>query len=153
MVLWNMPQRVGDRARMAVILRESRLTWEALDRELGARLAEPVQGTWTAAVVYGHVGRWLELAAARLEAYLESGALPEAAGDEDATNDRWAAEDALLGVAEARARCAAAFERLHGLLAELDPNRWDETVFQLAEDDAWNHLRTHLHAIGGEDPA
>jgi len=151
MVLWNMPQRVGDRARMAVILRESRLAWEALDRELQSKGAGLVQGNWTGAAVYGHLGRWLAMATAGLCHHLDEAEAPKAVGDEDAANDRWAAEDAALPVAEARERCARAFEALHSLLAELDPDRWDETVLQVAEDDGWNHLRVHFHAIGGRD--
>jgi len=137
---------------MAVILRESRRAWEALDSNLQAKGAGPVQGEWTASAVYAHLGRWLERATADVRQHLDGGEAPPPVENEDAANDRWAKEDATLPVAEARERCARAFEAMHGMLAELDPEHWDETVLQVAEDDAWNHLRVHLHAIGGTDP-
>lgn len=152
MVLWNMPQRVGDRARMAFILRESRLAWEAFDRELRGRGERPVDGTWTAPIVYAHLGRWLDRSREQIEGHL-AGTAPatrEPAEADDILNARWAAEDALLSVEQARGRCEAAFEGLHAKLAELDPMEWDETVLQVAEDDALDHLRSHLHSMGVE---
>jgi hypothetical protein len=152
MVLWNMPQRVGDRARMAFILRESRLAWEAFDRELRERGEGPVDGGWTASIVYAHVARWLERADERLQRHIEGApdGAPENPVAEDALNQRWATEDVSLALEQARGRCEAAFERLHARLAELDPMEWDETVLQMAEDDALDHLRSHLHSMGVE---
>lgn len=150
MVLWNMPQRVGERARMAVLLRESRHAWDTLDRALDERGADVAHGDWSAPVVYGHVARWLERRLEDLENYLESGTplhSPSEPAAEAAQNAAWAARDVTMPPAEARSRCTEAFEALHGLLARLDPNDWDEEVLRLAEDDLLDHIRAHLRYI------
>ena len=123
--------------------------WNELSAALEARPSGPVHAEgdqrWTAAQVYAHVARWLELDITTLRAHIAGEPAPKSS-DEDylVTNARWGAEDERLGIAEGRARAQRAHDDFLSMLRSLPEERWDEKVRSTLTENYLGHVQQHV---------
>ena len=125
--------------------------WEALcaalDADPDARHHQPPAAPWTARDIYAHLARWHADTLAALEHLRAGRPVPQPVEDDDTLNARWAAADAHLTTAAARARCAASRVALLAALRALSAAEWERFGRRWAADVDGRHYQAHLKAL------
>lgn len=118
-----------------------------LDARPGEALHRPPSPTWTSRDIYAHLARWQDQSIAFIE-HKRAGHSPQPfTGDADAVNAKWAVDDAVLTLDQARGRCHTARGRLKALLLDLSPSEWDHFGRGCLADIDGRHYQEHLDAI------
>ena len=136
------------------MLRRGDELWERLAAALDASMHVPLGPStdWTGHDVYAHFARWQAHAADELR-WLVAGEKPiPIEGDENAINERWAAEDRALPHDVVRERCLATRQELRSLLESLSVPQWDRFGRRCSIDISGEHYQHHLAAIGSAQP-
>ena len=140
---------MSDNTVVADLLERIDADWGALwsrierisDDELGERVG---QGDgWPLPVVLAHVGRWEDWHRDAIERRLADGSVKSYAGY-DTWNEAWAAEDAGVTAANARATLAELHGRFRTLLGGLQPEQWDDVILRWTQTCTYAHYEEHL---------
>jgi hypothetical protein len=137
-----------DEAAVAQMLARDRVEWDRLTALLDAHPGEVLHKTgapWTGRDVYAHLTRWLVHSNANMEAHRAGLPIsPAFDGDgAEAINSRWQKEDAVLTLAEARAKAFQAFEKREQILRSIRAGEWDSTLDRICHYDGSAHLEMH----------
>lgn len=100
-------------------------------------------GFKTCGLIYA---RWDETAATAIRDHLAGKQPADDYSDYIAWNTRWASDDAILTLDEARERAERAHREVRNLLGELAPKAWDEIVHSWVRGSCWEHYQEHLDA-------
>jgi hypothetical protein len=135
------------------LLDEGAELWSRLDsllqeREGRARLHAEGPTDWTNRDVYAHFARWIGFTIEQVQrkaAGLDW--LPPIPGTDDEINERWAAEDRALTVAQARAWSMQSIETLRRLMLDLSIDQWTRFGKKCIDDIGGEHYRAHIEFI------
>jgi hypothetical protein len=125
---------------------------DALWRKMNARLdgwteqelaAPGLVGDWSGTILIAHLGRWTMAANDVIRDHL-AGHTPTDYDHFEPWNQRWAAEDASLTLAEAKRRWEFAHEEFRALARSIPADRWDETVRGWVRGSGIHHLEAHM---------
>ena len=140
-----MPDDIQLDTQLDEVLTAAEARWQRhvhlLDYRPDYRIRGP-EDPFTPALEYAHHAHWLEYASAHLRAYLEKRERPAPVEDVDAQNDAWAAEDAALPPAQAKARASEAREAYIALVRQI--GRTDERFLGGVAGNLIEHFDQHF---------
>jgi len=103
---------------------------------------------WTAADVWGHVGRWLGVSAELIGRHLSGERdIHDYDGGGDQFNLAWIEEDRALDLESARPRALEAWGELRGLIADVEEPRWNRYIAAYANGNGVEHVLEHLQYV------
>lgn len=104
---------------------------------------------WESRDVYAHLERWMAVQFPRVEAYLETGEVPELEAPTDELNARWTPEDRALSFEEARRRAFLTRDRFVRRMREVPVAKWNARLVSLCAGNSAGHYAEHLEWIEG----
>jgi len=127
--------------------------WERLTAHLDGRPSGPLYrddagGEVTSAATYAHLARWMEVNLDRVQAFFDTGVVPDLEADVDVLNARWAQEDAALTLAESRRRAFLVRDRFMGQMRGIPIARFTPRLLGMYAGNSWDHYREHLGYTG-----
>jgi hypothetical protein len=141
---------IAERQRL---LDEGAALWNRLDgllqeREGTTRLHAEGLTDWTSRDVYAHFARWTGFTIEQVQrkaAGLDW--LPPIPGTDDEINERWAVDDRMLTLAQARAWCVQSTETLRRLIFDLSIDQWNRFGRKCVDDVGGQHYGAHIEFI------
>jgi hypothetical protein len=127
-------------------IRAGDMAWEELKESLDRGSSASSPG-WDSRDVYAHFARWHQLSMEHIRLKLANEPIPPPEADEDTLNDRWAAQDTALSLAEARDRCLQTRAEFRELAFRLTWEQWDAWGEWYCDDILGEHYRHHLQAF------
>ncbi|MGE3961271.1 MAG: hypothetical protein AB7F65_06265 [Dehalococcoidia bacterium] len=131
------------------MLEHESMQWEritaALDARSRGRLHRGEDGvSWDATAIYAHLHRWMWIQFPRIEAFLQSGEVPELEATTDELNARWFAEDATLRFENARRHAFRSRDRFTRTVREVPIEKWNTRLVGLFVGNSAGHYQEHL---------
>jgi hypothetical protein len=117
-------------------------------------LHDPAGTPWSSREIYAHFARYQSSNIRHMQRLLATGELwPSTGEDENAINERWAAEDRALTLDQARAWCDATTAQARAVAMSLPPEVWSEFGRWVADDILAPHYLSHIRYIetGGRE--
>ena len=90
----------------------------------------------------------MEVNLGRVQAFFDTGLVPDLEADVDVLNARWAQEDAAASFAESRRRAFLARDRFMRQMRGIPIARFTPRLLGIYAGNAWGHYREHLGYTG-----
>ncbi|MCA9850705.1 MAG: hypothetical protein KC461_08670 [Dehalococcoidia bacterium] len=134
------------------MLEHESMHWEritaALDSHSRGRLHRGDDGiSWEAVDIYAHLHRWMWIQFPRVEAYLETGEVPELEASVDELNARWLAEDDRVKFENARRHAFRTRDRFVRMMQDIPIEKWSMRLVGLCVGNSVGHYQEHLNWI------
>ena len=131
------------------MLEHESMQWErmtaALDSHPRGTLHRGGDGVaWDATAIYAHLHRWMWVQFPRVEAFIETGEVPELEATTDELNARWLVEDKDLKFEVARRHAYRTRDRFARLLRDVPIGKWNPRLVGLFVGNATGHYQEHL---------
>ncbi len=137
-----------DEVAVTQMLAHDRAEWDKLTALLDDHPGKVLHRTgapWTSRDIYAHLARWTAHSNAEMEAHIAGRPMspPFDAASAEAINAKWQKEDAVLTLAEAKAKALQAFEKREQILGSIRAGEWDKTLDRVCHYDGSAHLEMH----------
>ncbi len=134
------------------MLNHESMQWERMTAALDSHPRETLHKgedgvAWDAVAIYSHLHRWMFVQFPRVEAFLQTGEVPELEATTDQLNALWFREDKEQRFESARRNAYRTRDRFVRMIGEVPIEKWNARLVGLCVGNSAGHYQEHIDWI------